>query len=196
MSSKPTLIGLVGRKGSGKDTAAVKLMEEGYANEKFAGALKEMIRCLLAYQGVEASVIERMIEGDLKEEPTKYLAGQTPRHAMQTLGTEWGRKLMADTLWIDVTMTRVAGRKVVLTDVRFPNEVEAVERAGGIPIGITAEWVKPVEGEHESERLIDDIIASLPEYQKVTNRSAKSGESVRDVIAEFQTRFLLLLAKL
>ena len=195
MSSRPTLVGLIGRRGSGKDTAAAVLLDGGYENIKFAGALKAMIRCLLAYQGVDAATIERMIEGDLKEEPTIYLAGRSPRYAMQTLGTEWGRELMGEDFWVGVTMSRAATTKAVITDVRFPNEVEAVANEGGLPIGIEAEWNKPVEGEHESESLIDALIAALPPQQKITNRSAREGEDVSAVIAEFQERFLSLITK-
>ena len=34
---------------------------------------------------------EAHIEGALKEVPCELLGGKTPRYAMQTLGTEWGR---------------------------------------------------------------------------------------------------------
>lgn len=200
MSSLPKLVGLIGRKGSGKDTAAETLLGQGYENVKFAGALKDMLRCVLAYQGVDAETIERMIEGDLKEVPTDYLAGKTPRFAMQTLGTEWGRDLIGKGFWAGATMRRVrnllsAGKRVVITDVRFPNEVGSVEVQGGVPFGITADWIKPTEGEHESEALIDDLIASLPEAQKIIN---KKGEPnlVRQAIQEFQMRVLHKLSTL
>ena len=47
-----------------------------------------MLRKLLACQGADAEMIRRMIDGDLKEAPTPLLEGRTPRHAMQTLGTD------------------------------------------------------------------------------------------------------------
>lgn len=196
MTSTPTLVGLIGRKGSGKDTAAAALLSEGYQNVKFAGALKDMIRCLLAYQGVDSDTIERMVEGDLKEAPTPHLAGRTPRYAMQTLGTEWGRDLIGEDFWTAVTMARVGDRKTVITDVRFPNEVQSVEAAGGFPFGISADWIKPVAGEHESERLIDDLIAALPEGQKIVNRKAASDAVLAAAIETFRQRFMKKLAAL
>lgn len=197
MTSQRTLIGLIGRKGAGKDTAAEVLLAQGYENVKFAGALKDMIRCVLSYQGVDAETIERMIEGDLKEVPTEYLAGQTPRYAMQTLGTQWGRKLIGEGFWVGATMRRVrsllvAGRKVVVTDVRFPNEGDEIESEGGANYGIEADWIEPTEGEHESEALIDGLIAGLPANRKITNRLAPAGQ-VRQAIQEFQMRFLHML---
>ena len=192
MTPKLKLIGLLGRKGSGKDTAAETLLEGGYRNVKFAGALKDMLRCLLAYQGTDSQTIERMVEGDLKEVPTHLLGGQTPRFAMQTLGTEWGRDLIAHNLWVNTAIERAKGHLTVITDVRFPNEVEAVYAAGGVCIGIQADWIVPVEGEHESEALIDDLIAALPEQCKIVNHRGDAGAEAA-AIQEFQNRFLALL---
>lgn len=195
MTSLPPLIGLIGRKGSGKDTAALTLLGRGYQNVKFAGALKDMLRTFLAYQGLDPETVERMVEGDLKEVPTPYLCGQTPRHAMQTLGTEWGRDLIASDVWVTSAINRTSGKPSVLTDVRFPNERDAIYSAGGICIGITADWIKPTPGEHESEALIDKMISELPETCRITNRRAAPGEE-NLVIQEFQTRFITKLQHL
>jgi hypothetical protein len=196
MTSLPQLVGLIGRKGAGKDTAAEVLLSVGYENVKFAGALKDMIRSLLAYQGVEEEVIERMVEGDLKEVPTPYLAGRTPRYAMQTLGTEWGRDQIADDLWVGTAIRRAGNfDKVVITDVRFPNEKTAVDEAGGVCVGITADWITATEGEHASEALIDEIIERLPDARKITNLRAAPGQT-REAIEEFHRRFLKLLSHL
>lgn len=195
MTSLPKLIGLLGRKGAGKDTAAELLLSRGYQNVKFAGALKDMCRAALAYQGVAADTIERMIEGDLKEVPTPHLGGKTPRFAMQTLGTEWGRDLIEKDFWVQTAINRAGDHRTVVTDVRFPNEMQAIVSAGGVVIGITADWIVPTAGEHESEALIDDLIASLPAGQRITNRKAAPGQT-RQAIQEFQSRFLLTLQRL
>lgn len=196
MSSKlPRLVGLIGRKGAGKDTAADLLLGQGYQNVKFAGALKDMIRCVLAYQGCDAATIERMIEGDLKEVPTDYLAGRTPRYAMQTLGTEWGRDLIGEHFWVAAAIARAGDRETVITDARFPNEVEAIENVGGVAFGISADWIVPQEGEHESEALIDGLIAKLPASQRIVNKKAPAGQ-LRQAIQEFQMRFLQMLRAL
>lgn len=128
----PRLIAFSGPKGSGKDTAASVFTARGYTHVKMAGALKEMLRTLLAYRGAPADLIERMIEGDLKEEPTDYLSGRSPRYAMQTLGTEWGRELMAESFWLDAAEDRIkASDKAVVSDARFQNEAEMIRRLGG-----------------------------------------------------------------
>lgn len=150
------LIGLAGRKGHGKDTAAKGLpMCE---NVKFAGALKAMIRTLFEYVGLDAETIERAIEGDLKEVPMECLGGKTPRHAMQTLGTEWGRDLIWNNLWANSFELR-AGQFpfVVCTDMRFPNEVALVKSMGGTTIRIVNPYRPPSTDEHPSETAIDTL---------------------------------------
>lgn len=131
---RPTrrLVAFTGLKGSGKDTAASVFVERGYEHVKFADSLKEMLRTLLRYRGAPEAEIERMIEGDLKEEPSPYLSGRSARYAMQTLGTEWGRELMSETFWIDAAEDRLRGRdRVVVSDVRFGNEADLIRTRGG-----------------------------------------------------------------
>lgn len=132
------LIGLTGPKGSGKDTAAAALASRGYEVFKFAAPLKEMLSSLLRYQGADDKTIYRMIEGDLKEEPSPLLQDKTPRHAMQTLGTEWGRTLIGQRLWTDALSNAIADKKnVVVTDVRFFNEARTINELGGRIVRIT-----------------------------------------------------------
>lgn len=195
MSSRQTLIGLIGRKGAGKDTAADVLLREGYANVKFAGPLKAMLRSLLAYQGVDEETIERMIEGDLKEAETPYLGGRSPRYAMQRLGTEWGRVQIADDFWVNIAIAKASDGPSVITDTRFPNEADAIEAAGGVVFGIVADWIKAVPDEHPSEGEIDAIIDRLPAGRKIINRKAV-GDQIAKAIQEFRWRFLAMFDNL
>jgi hypothetical protein len=56
----------------------------------------------------------------------------TPRHALQTLGTNWGRKLYQN-VWVDLGIRRAkeAGGLIVFSDCRFLNEARAIREAGG-----------------------------------------------------------------
>ena len=151
------LVGLTGRKGSGKDTAAEAMF--GFENVKMAGALKAMLGALLTYQGALPGTVHRMLEGDLKEKPTSLLGGRSPRHAMQTLGTEWGRNLISTDLWIGVAERRIGlFDQVCVSDVRFPNEANMIRRLGGrtyrIERGADADAVCDP---HVSEAGIDDL---------------------------------------
>lgn len=148
-----TIIAFTGYAGSGKTTAAKILIENGWARGKFAAPLKNMLRCLLLGQGLNTREVERMIEGDLKEVPSPLLCGKSPRHAMQTLGTEWGRTCIDEDLWVDAAMRGVSG-PTVFDDCRFPNEAAAIRKAGGAIIEIQRPGVGPVNG-HVSEVLVE-----------------------------------------
>ncbi|MEM9522766.1 MAG: deoxynucleotide monophosphate kinase [Pseudomonadota bacterium] len=154
---RPTLVGLCGLAGSGKSTVAEMLVREGFERRKFAGPLKDALRSILFSAGASSETIERMIEGDLKETPTELLAGQTPRHAMQTLGTEWGRSCMSPGFWVDLALAGVEAARaagvshVVIDDVRFANEARAIRAAGGVTVRITGRG--GISGGHVSELL-------------------------------------------
>lgn len=143
-----TIIAFTGLAGAGKSTAAFHLVKSrGFERVRFAGPLKAMMAAL----GLTAAEID----GDRKEQPCDLLGGKTPRWAMQTIGTEWGRKLIGDDLWIRAWQHAVsqlpAGVPVVVDDCRFPNEAAAVQAAGGILVRID----RPGAGTasvHESEQ--------------------------------------------
>lgn len=167
-------VGITGRKRAGKDTAADVFDSKGFEIISFAAPIKLMLRSLLQYQGVDDDTIHRMLEGDLKEVPTSYFGGRTPRYAMQKLGTEWGREMMADGLWVDAAINRAHGfDKVAISDVRFPNEVEAIHDAGGMVFRINRPDRPVGEGEdHPSETQIDTLNVDM----EITNRAGSAQE--------------------
>jgi len=153
-----TIVGLTGLKGSGKDTAAKVLKAAGFEEVKMAAGLKGMIRSFLYYQGVDSLIVERMIEGDLKEIETEYLGGKSPRQFMQLLGTEFGRDLIHPDLWVNAWKRRVASvDKVITTDIRFPNEAQALTEAGGKLYRIERDTDVNVYSLHESEKHIPNL---------------------------------------
>ena len=153
-----SLVAFAGRKGSGKDTAANVLINDGYETVKFADGLKTMIRALLDYVGVNEETVERMIEGDLKETNSEIFCGRSPRYVMQTLGTEWGREMIGEDFWTDLTRLRIArSSKVVITDLRFPNEAAIVEELGGVRIRIVRPNAASSGDGHASETMIDEL---------------------------------------
>ena len=118
------VIGIAGHRGSGKSAAAAVLVEHGFVRQRFAQPLKDMLKAV--------GLTDEHVDGSLKETPCELLGGATPRHAMQTLGTEWGRELLHPDLWIILWRSRARSTPlVVVDDVRFPNEVEAVRAEGG-----------------------------------------------------------------
>ncbi len=138
------LIGFCGPAGSGKSAAADRLVHRhGFTRVRFAGPLKRMMWAL----GLD----ERHTDGALKEVSCDLLGGHTPRFAMQTLGTEWGRDLIATDLWLNAWRLAVKTTRgnIVVDDVRFANEAEVVRAAGGRLVRITGRG--GIAGRHASE---------------------------------------------
>lgn len=151
------LIGLTGPAGSGKSTVAKHLVEyENFRLVKFAGPLKAMTRTLFEEMGADSENRWRFIEGDLKELRLGWLGGHSPRHAMQTLGTEWGRKCMGEDFWVNVAKNRIVSEFeadptacLVFDDVRFENEAAMIRKMGGHIVHIAGRG--GLAGSHESE---------------------------------------------
>ena len=145
------IIGFCGPIGCGKTTAARHLVD-GYRFERrrFAGPLKAMVKAL--------GLTDEEVDGRLKEEPCERFGGSTPRHMMQTIGTEWGRNCVHPNLWVMAWEASLPkNRDVVVDDVRFANEAQAIKRLGGTLVFIDRPGV--AIGAHASEQqlLVPDI---------------------------------------
>jgi hypothetical protein len=186
--TKPIVVAFSGRRGSGKSEACKILCEElGFYDLKFAAPLKNMLRALYTTCGVDSDTIERKIEGDLKERPCEWLSGRTPRHAMQTLGTEW-REMLSTELWSDMffstAMSGTYGDRITCSDYRFMHEAVVLEKLGAIKCRIfrpTADAADDEAAAHVSEQLAD----TLPHDFTITNDGTLEDfrEKVRHQIA-------------
>lgn len=157
------LIGLSGKAGSGKTTVTNYLTTMGFSTRKFADPLKFMLYNLLVSQGVSPTDTTRYIEGDLKEVPTELLGGKSPRHAMQTLGTEWGRVQLHEDFWVEAALRNLDTGDLIFDDVRFPNEALAIRNKGGIVVNIIREDA-PQLGRHLSEDALTDFAFNFVIY--------------------------------
>ena len=155
------IIGFTGLAGAGKDLAAS--MVPGGHRIAFADPL---------YQGLATML--GIPEGLLRARSTKEVSlvdfGRSPRELLQTLGTDWGRKLVAPDVWLRVAFWRweraaAAGHGVIVVpDVRFANEARQIRSEGGEVWMIHRPGVEPVAA-HESEaglplRLIDRLVVN------------------------------------
>ena len=172
------IVGLSGLIGSGKTTAAKHLIEHhGFVRLRFAGPLKAMMAAL--------GLTEAETDGDLKHEPCDLLCGKTPRYAMQTIGTEWGRELIGPDLWIRAWLASVdelpPNSRIVADDVRFPNEAEAIFGLGGKLIRITRRELgtAPPQNAHISE------LHQLPADTEILNNNSIDDLCARVVGAIF-----------
>jgi len=139
------IIGFTGRAGCGKDTA-VKALQLKYTNffsqeapyhYSFAGPLR---RGLAAMLGGE---VEMQSHDPVRKNEVIEAYGVSPRTLLQTLGTEWGRHLINDDIWIirakqiwqetnDINPNAI----ILISDCRFDNEAQAIRDMGGEVIEI------------------------------------------------------------
>lgn len=144
---------------SGKSAVASTLCaSRGYHLIKFAQPAKDIVKGILMQGGATSALAERMIEGDLKEEIIPSL-GVSTRSMLQTLGTDWGRNKVSPDLWVEIAKQRIkeataAGWDVVIDDMRFGNEYEAVLELGGVPVKVIRAGTRPYRA-HASEGLLD-----------------------------------------
>ena len=142
---KKPIIAFTGLAQSGKTTAANAFVSIGYDRMSFAEPIKAMVQHLTPCS-------------DKNARPPS-LCGKTLREVYQTLGTDWGRKMVGDDIWIlagrarlemllgDVESDIIKG--IVIDDIRFDNEAELIRNMGGLVIEITRSIVPQME--HASE---------------------------------------------
>jgi hypothetical protein len=167
------IIGIVGFLNSGKGTVGDLLANKyGFDTDSFARPLKDAASNIFGWD-------REMVEGKTKESREwretvdEYWAKAlnkpdfTPRLALQWLGTESGRNVFGENLWTASCLKRCEGfRNVVITDVRFRNELKAVKEAGGIIVrvqrGHDPQWVDDAIA-HMDEITQRDIELKLPQ---------------------------------
>jgi len=131
----PSLIALAAHApGSGKTAIARILEDRGYVRLPFAEPVKQMAAVLLQGLGLDPDQIRDHLYVDRAALiPVLEVSG---RHLLQTLGTEWGRQQIHPALWVKhwqrrAELCRAAGQRIVVDDVRFPDEADAIRQLGG-----------------------------------------------------------------
>jgi len=168
------LIAITGKKGCGKSTASKHLeLSHGFKRISFADPLK----CMLLSLGLSSEELW----GEAKEVPSELLGGQTPRHAMQTLGTEWGRNLVHKDIWILAWKIQVAkcSTPVVVDDLRFLNEAKIVKELGG-KIILIERAETTTRGMHISEVELEKI----PYDMKIVSKLLRTQEG--DLVEKYK----------
>jgi hypothetical protein len=163
----PVLIGITGRAGAGKTTAA-EYLRARYDFEclAFADALKDCLALLLADRGIDHAVLH---EPQFKSVPLDAMHDASARHLMQSLG-DWGRQV-AKGFWVQQLAHRagMVGHaapvhdRICITDVRYPNEEEWLLYQGGALLRITRQAASRTDT-HSSESWSDSLLAhaSIP----------------------------------
>jgi hypothetical protein len=146
------IIGLAGKARSGKDLLGNYLVRLGFNQMAFANNLKEACRSVfnLSYND---------LHGDKKDSFDEFWR-MTPREILQKVGTECFRKNFGEDVWIRslrALMTDFPDDDIVITDVRFKNEAEAIKSWGGRVFKIIRPDAPEIAtSNHSSEHDLDD----------------------------------------
>lgn len=165
------IVGLIGKKRSGKDTVANYLVQEyGYKRYGFADPMKEMIKEAFLWN-------EEWVNGKYKE-VVDLRWGLSPRQALQHIGTEWAqialsksfpkfKEITGRNLWVKRFALLVMGGDLntnwVISDVRFPHEIDLLRESLSLSpiekifIRVKRPEAEAVKDEHESEKHINEL---------------------------------------
>jgi len=173
------LIGFGGRLTSGKDTAADHLVDaHGWVKVNMSTPLHQMSMVLnpwLRVSEMERRIIDKKHEIWLSSQFYTYqeltaILGYTNakevgeyRSFLQRFGTDVGRKMIDEDLWVKkadeaITAHRLEGRDVCITGIRFPNELSmirdnVVDDIPGKLVWVERPGIATPATAHESEKL-------------------------------------------
>lgn len=160
----PQIIGVTGRKHNGKDTLGNFFVENhGYKRIAFADALKEACEKIFGFDNDQ-------LYGDKKETLDEYWE-VTPRTVLQYVGTELFRNQLepimpkiGKDIWLKVVEKKILdnlksnpSQKFIITDVRFENECNLIEKMGGVTIRVKRDSANNVKDCHPSEIDIEKL---------------------------------------
>lgn len=133
------IIGITGLKGSGKDTIGdiICKNDKSFVKMSFADTLKDVTAILMGWD-------RKLLQGDTvesrewREKADDYWSNVfgkmiTPRIILQQLGTEVLRNNFLESIWVDSLKKKIINsvKNVVITDVRFPNEIDTIKSLEG-----------------------------------------------------------------
>lgn len=167
------LIGLSGFAQAGKDLAASFLVERGFKRYAFADVLRWSLYNLNPPLIVNNTYIGR-VQDVVDDRGWEYAKTEIDevRQLLQRFGTEVGRAIYGEDFWVDMVMSRLNEKgSYVITDARYPNEVQAIHDRGGKVFRIDRYNGKPANG-HASENvhslIVDGVIpnnGTVEEYK-------------------------------
>ena len=181
------LFAFSGLKGSGKDTAANVLVREyGFTRIAFADTIREALLILNpAIPTSQGSCRLSKLVANVGWDELKRTMPEV-RRLLQVFGTEVGRMLVGENVWVDILAKRFPDIgsddvRYVITDCRFDNEVEFVRNHGGKLVWINRPGLVSDGHASESESIRD--LASVVVYN---TQDIDTFENTIRQIVEFQ----------
>ncbi|MFT0212859.1 deoxynucleotide monophosphate kinase [Pseudomonas sp. F1_0610] len=141
---KLRIIGLAGKARTGKSTVADQL-KKLLPNTEYYSFAKPLKTAISSLFHVPLSVLETDEKDQIMPE-----FGFSLRHAMQTLGTEWGREMLHPDIWVKVAKSQLDPSMLwIISDVRYENEAAFI-RENGVLIHLYRDDAPQVKA-HSSE---------------------------------------------
>jgi len=145
--------------------------QSGWEIRKFAGKLKDIAEHLTGID-IEKFEDQEFKKTELGPEWAIHGMPMTVRDFLQKLGTDAMRMGLHDNVWVNALMADYTSEESwlntslgekpdvvypnwIITDVRFPNEAQAIKDKGGIIIRVDRPGVSPIN-DHPSEIGLDD----------------------------------------
>lgn len=155
LAEHPHLLGLSGYAGSGKDTVGGMT---GFTRVAFADRMREAMLALnpeiITSWHTSTSPLSKTID-EMGWDQAKREYSHI-RELLQRFGTEMGRNIIHPNVWVDLALKDlVPGKRYVITDVRFPNEAQAIKDRGGFVYRIERPGIEP-PNLHSSETALAD----------------------------------------
>lgn len=182
----PKLIGLTGYAQSGKDAVSAFLRMVGYKRFGFADAVREEVAVAQKHNRFPTPLPDLILADwitmvDPWEKPTS----PNTRRVLQWWGTEY-RRAQDPLYWIKQLETRLAYEpsKVVITDLRFLNEADFVERHDGVIWRVDRPGVERMD--HVSETELDSIIPD-----RIINNNGDLQNLARQVLAALEAPYAI-----
>jgi hypothetical protein len=190
------IIGLVGYIGSGKGTVGdILVRDHQYTKFAFADALKDAVATMFMWP-------RGLLEGDsnasraFRERVDPWWSNKlgyevTPRLILQKFGTEACRNGIADNIWIAALEKRMQGyQDVVISDVRFPNEIDFVRSVGGVIIRVRR-GEDPTDEELSKMHISETAWKGLPVDYTLVNDSTLDNlkDNVRFTLTDLEKQY-------
>lgn len=163
-----SIFAIAGHMGTGKATATRFLVEKfGYTKLTFTGPIKDVVAAATGWprDRLEGATPE---DREWREDPANIKYGRTPRQWLQFVGTELFRQQVDDNIWVDRMETEIhtlyekGVRKIVVSDLQYPDEVQLMQKLGAVIIHLTAPGVASnfihLSSERDPESSLKDVI--------------------------------------
>lgn len=155
------IIGLSGYAQSGKDTIANHLVKHhGFTRVAFADPIREALYAMNPTINDIPELPGISLVWLVDKMGWEFVKVDSPetRRLLQRFGTEVGRNLWGENFWVDKAMAKINNYdNVVITDVRYPNEYQAIKDANGYMWRVEKPGVSAVN-RHESETALDELL--------------------------------------